>query len=386
MTTELDQALLTGDVESIDESLANMDLDGDLLFGEEGEDGEQEQTNQTVETPEAGDYPEVIDTTGQAQAKLAADVANGETGKGSDDPSGDVKADLLSDGVREIDGQLYIPVDPKNAQVLGKNGKHTIPYEVLESARNDAGGYKSKLADMEQELTQARSSAQRTQLLEKQLEEAGITPDKLPEELLNDPEAIQNIQDEIGGQAGAVIAALISKFAEAKGNEGTAATEQPSEQSQGQEVVNEALNAPANAELNSWSSEDPDRWQMALIIDNKLKNDPEFHSMSMQDRFTEVQRRVKASFNDPVQASIDQELAKKEQPEQGKQPNQPPAEAQTQIPNSPASLGGSSSDNSKQAAYGALAAQDPMALETSLASMSPEEVELFLANAATALD
>ncbi len=386
MTTELDQALSTGDADSIDESLSNMELDGDLLFGGEDEEGELQQTNQTVETPEVSDYPEVIDTTGQAQAKPETDVANGETGKGSDDPSGDAKADLLSDGVREIDGQLYVPVDPKNAHVLGKNGKHTIPYEVLESARNDAGGYKSKLAEMEQELTQVRGSAQRTQLLEKQLEEAGITPDKLPEELLNDPEAIQNIQDEIGGQAGAVIAALISKFAEAKGNNGAAATEQPSEQSQGPQVVDEALNAPENAELNSWSSEDPDRWQMALIIDNKLKNDPSFQSMSVQERFTEVQRRVKTSFGDPVQASIDQELAKQgQEPKQSKQPEQPPAEAQTQVPNSPTSLGGSPSTGS-QSAHEALAAQDPMALETSLASMSPEEVEAFLANAAIALD
>ncbi len=386
MTLELDQALLTGDADSINESLTGLELDEALLFGDDDEISEPTQANQTVVEPTDEDLPAVIDSTGSVPPASKEDVSEGAKAQGSDDPSGDAKTDLLSDGVREIDGQLYIPVDPKNAEVLGKGGKHTIPYALLESARKDAGAHKSRIHELEQELSQTRTQAQRAQLLEQQLEEAGITPDKLPEELLNDPEAIQSIKDEIGGQAGAVVAALIERFAAEKGASVPATTQQGSEtEDDGKSVVADALNAPENAELNSWMNDEPDRWQMALIIDNKLKNDPEFQTMSLQERFTEVQRRVKASFGDPIKASIEQELQKKEQPEQGKPKEELPPEAQTTIPNSPSSLGGSPTDT-KQAAHEALAAQDPMALETSLASMSPEEVEAFLANAAIALD
>ncbi|MCE7567543.1 hypothetical protein LZS85_15575 [Aliivibrio fischeri] len=370
MTLELDQALTTGDETAIDEALNEMELDEDLLFGDEDGSDSKTSDEQTVVVDSDKSLPEVIDTTKQEETKQP---------QGSDDPSNGELCDQLGDGVREIDGQLYVAVNADNAEVAGKNGKHTIPYSVLDKARTDGFKSQQRASELEGQLANEANNSKKMELFYKQLEEAGITPDKLPEELLNDPDALESLQDEIGGTAGQVITALVKQL-----QSKTQANEQP--QAVGE--IDAALASEDLAELRGWEANDKDRWDMAIIIDEKLKKDPQFNAMPLNERFAEVQRRVKTTFGDPVQASIEQSGQKPEtqQPQEpaAKEPQQS-AQDQALIPNSPSSLGGTTSDTS-QAAHEALASQDAFALENSLEKMSPEAVEEFLANAALALD
>ncbi len=365
MSTELDEALLTGNIDDIDALLGQIDLGGDLGVANGGEDtANLDTTDNTTAVNGETDQLDVIDT-----AKPNAGDGDQKTDTEPEVPSN-------NESVREIDGKLYVAVDPDNSVIASKGGKHTIPYAVLEQARNSSSDYQKRINELESQVSEATTAKQKAELLAKQLEDAGITPDQLPDELLRDPEALASIQDEVPGVAGQVITALVKQLQQNQPN-------QQANQNAGANEVDSALNCDGLAELRGWEKGDADRWDMALVIDNKLKSDPQFEALPLQERFGEVQRRVKLAFGDPVEASIQQENANKQAVKESNQP--PAAEDKNIIPNSPGSLGSTPQDTT-QAAHEALMGQDAMALEQSLSQMSPEKVEEFLANAVLALD
>ncbi|HDM8192328.1 TPA: hypothetical protein P0E30_003761 [Vibrio harveyi] len=383
--TDLDQALLSGNVEDIEALLEGMNLDDDqgILSGEEGgvESGANAETG--VDAGAGEDDLKVIDTTSQTTG--AAD----QTASTNEDPAqqpGNSGADEGIEDLVEIDGKYYLPVEPSKAAVASKDGNHTIPFAVLEKARKSASEANSKIQELESQLTENQTAQEKLALYAKQLDAAGITPDKLPNELLNDENALQMLQDELPETAANLLTALVKQAQKA-----TAAPTQKQEPAQqGANDVDSALDAEELAELKGWEEGDQDRWDMALVIDNQLKNNPQFQAMPLQERFAEVQRRVKAAFGDPVEASIQADKIANDQKkqEQGKPPAQDPQQQAAQqniIPNSPSSLGGSSTDTT-EAAHEALLNQDALALEKSLEQMSPEKVEEFLAQAAMGLD
>ncbi|HIF6165136.1 MULTISPECIES: hypothetical protein [Vibrio harveyi group] len=365
MTVELDQALLSGDVEGIEALLGEMDLGDDqgILSGEEtGSDSET--GNEKGEGETGADQLEVIDTT-----KPAGD-ADLQKPEQAENPKGE--------GVREIDGQLYVLVSPENTQIASKDGKHTIPYAVLEKARNSASEASSKISELEGKLAQSTTTQQKLELYAKQLSDAGLTPDKLPEELLNDDDALSALQDELPETAANLLTALVKQFKEKT----TPQEPQQQEPNNGADEVNSAFESDDLAPLREWEAGDADRWEMALVIDNKLKNDPQFQAMPLAQRFAEVQRRVQSAFGDPVQESIDK-MKQEQQPPANSE--QPAVDMKNHIPNSPSAIGGNSTDTTA-AANQALMNQDAFALEQSLAGMAPEKVEEFLAQALVALD
>lgn len=382
--TDLDQALLSGNVDDIDALLEGMNLDDDqgILSGEEGDVQSGANAETGVDAGAGEDDLKVVDTTSQTTGD--AD----QTASTNEDPAqqpGKSDAEGIEDLV-EIDGKYYLPVEPDKAAVASKDGNHTIPFAVLEKARKSASEANSKIQELESQLTENQTAQEKLALYAKQLDAAGITPDKLPNELLNDENALQMLQDELPETAANLLTALVKQAQNAT----AAPTQKQEPEQQGANDVDSALDAEELAELKGWEEGDQDRWDMALVIDNQLKNNPQFQAMPLQERFVEVQRRVKAAFGDPVEASIQADKIANDQKkqEQSKAPEQDPTKTADQtniIPNSPSSLGGSSTDTT-EAAHEALLNQDALALEKSLEQMSPEKVEEFLAQAAMGLD
>lgn len=372
MSQNLDQAVLSGDENLIDEAIEGMELDEALLFGDsDDEEFGQDDANQNIEaanTPEAeSNLPEVIDTTVPVEAA-----------EGSEAPAGDQNGEQNNTGYTEIDGKLYVEVNPDNAVVASKNGQHTIPYEVLARNRDQSSKLQEELEKARDELSQATTAQQKNEILVKQLEEAGITPDRLPEEMLNDPEAMNTIIDEIDGPAGQIIAAMFNKIQ---------SSQQPQQSQQaGSEPQSDPLDAPELAELKGWLNSDKDRWDMAVSIDAKLTNDPKFAGATMEERFAEVQKLVKESFQDPVAEGVKNELQNQKQGNQ----QQPPAQQQqqqspnAQIPNSPSSLSGGNLDT-KAAARQSMLDQDVHTLEAAMDGMSPDDLEALLMEAGESL-
>lgn len=372
MNQNLDQAVLTGDESLIDEALNGMELDEALLFGEEGEDFGHEDTNQNIEADqrlaEESNLPEVIDTTGTIDAA-----------KGSEAPASDQNGEQNNAGYTEIDGKLYIEVNADNAAVASKNGQHTIPYEVLARTRDNSSKFQDEVSQLKQQLDQATTAGQKNEILTRQLEEAGITPDRLPEEMLNDPQAMQTIIEEIDGPAGQIIAAMFNKI------QGEKQPQQP--QQAAQDGNADPLDAPELAELKGWLNSDKDRWDTAVSFDAKLMNDPKFAGASMEERFAEVQRLVKESFADPVAEAVNQDLQEKQADKQQQQ--QPPAQQQqqspqAQIPNSPSSLSGGNLDT-QASAQQAMLDQDVHGLEAAMNSMTADDLEALLQEASESL-
>lgn len=166
--------------------------------------------------------------------------------------------------------------------ILAKSGKHTIPYEVLEQARNEAKQLREQLAQSQQ----AQAERDKLQAL---MEKHGINPDVDPDDISQE-ELEQLAQDY--PDLGKSIAAITRKL-------------QKLEPQVAPQQVQPTLN-PVQAALQavpdlvSWREKDQDRFDFAIIVDEKLQADPAWQGKSLDERFAEATRRTKLAFGDEV--------------------------------------------------------------------------------------
>ncbi|WP_461606586.1 hypothetical protein [Aeromonas rivipollensis] len=166
--------------------------------------------------------------------------------------------------------------------ILAKSGQHTIPYEVLEQARNEAKQLREQLAQSQQ----AQAERDKLQAL---MEKHGINPDVDPDDISQE-ELAQLAQDY--PDLGKSIAAIASKL-------------QRLEQQAAPQPVTPATNPVQAAlqavpDLMNWREKDQDRFDFAIIVDEKLQADPAWQGKSLDERFAEAARRTKLAFGDEV--------------------------------------------------------------------------------------
>jgi hypothetical protein len=166
--------------------------------------------------------------------------------------------------------------------ILAKSGQHTIPYEVLEQARNEAKQLREQLAQSQQ----AQAERDKLQAL---MEKHGINPDVDPDDISQE-ELAQLAQDY--PDLGKSIAAIASKL-------------QRLEQQAAPQQVTPATNPVQAAlqavpDLMNWREKDQDRFDFAIIVDEKLQADPAWQGKSLDERFAEAARRTKLAFGDEV--------------------------------------------------------------------------------------
>lgn len=164
--------------------------------------------------------------------------------------------------------------------ILAKSGQHTIPYEVLEQARNEAKQLREQLAQSQQ----AQAERDKLQAL---MEKHGINPDVDPDDISQE-ELAQLAQDY--PDLGKSIAAIASKL-------------QRLEQQAAPQQVPLAINPVQAAlqavpDLMNWREKDQDRFDFAIIVDEKLQADPAWQGKSLDERFAEAARRTKLAFGD----------------------------------------------------------------------------------------
>ena len=156
--------------------------------------------------------------------------------------------------------------------ILAKSGKHTIPYEVLEQARNEAKQLREQLAQSQQ----AQAERDKLQAL---MEKHGINPDVDSDD----------ISQEDLGKSIAAIARKLQKLEPQVAPQQVQPTLNP---------VQAALQAVPD--LVSWREKDQDRFDFAIIVDEKLQADPAWQGKSLDERFAEAARRTKLAFGDEV--------------------------------------------------------------------------------------
>ncbi len=219
-----------------------------------------------------------------AEIEQAPDVEldNGTDTKQTDvEPApsaGEVAAGNEQAAANQVEEQANAP----EKVVMAKNGQHTIPYEVLEQARNEA-------KQLREQLTQAQQAQAERDKLQALLERNGIDPSVDPD-YISQEELEQLAQDYPDlGKSIATIARKLQKL------EPQAAPQQV------QPSANPARDAMQTIpDLVAWSNSDQDRFDMALAIDERLQADPAWSNKPLTERFTEVARRTKLAFGDEV--------------------------------------------------------------------------------------
>lgn len=238
-----------------------MDKNIDNLTGTESLD-ELEAMLEAIEREPDG---ELDDGTGTEQTDVQPAPSAGEVAAGNEQGS----TEQGGEGVAE----------PEKV-ILAKSGQHTIPYEVLEQARNEAKQLREQLAQSQQ------AQAERDKLAAV-LEQNGIELDTSDPDSI-DVAAIEELAQDYPdlGKPLAAIARKLQKL------------EQPA-----QPAINPVQAAlQAVPDLVSWREKDQDRFDFAIIVDEKLQADPAWQGKSLDERFAEAARRTKLAFGDEVQA------------------------------------------------------------------------------------
>ncbi|WP_421323206.1 hypothetical protein [Aeromonas veronii] len=246
-----------------------------------------------------------------AEIEQAPDVEldNGTDTKQTDvEPApsaGEVAAGNEQAAANQVEEQASAP----EKVVMAKNGQHTIPYEVLEQARNETKQLREQLAQAQQ----ARAERDKLQaLLEKNGIDPSVDPDNISKEELE--QLAQDYPDI--GKALMAVASKLDKL------EPQAAPQQV------QPSANPARDAMQTIpDLVAWSNSDQDRFDMALAIDERLQADPAWSNKPLAERFAEVARRTKLAFGDEVEAPP------------AKAPGKAAEKPADHIPSSPSELG-----------------------------------------------
>ncbi|MCH7373793.1 hypothetical protein MM182_00085 [Aeromonas sp. MR19] len=235
--------------------------------------------------------------------------------------------------------------------ILAKSGQHIIPYDVLEQARLDNKALREQLNLSQQ------AQAQRD-TLQALLEKHGINPDADPDQL-NQDEVEQLAKD--FPEIGKAMAAMARKIQQ---------LEQPVVVQPVQPVADPVQAAlQAVPDLIDWRDKDQDRFDFAIIVDEKLQVDPAWQGKSLDERFAEAARRTKLAFGDVVETV----------PPPAKAPSKEAETSADFIPSSPSALGQThQAPETGVARYGAMSQAD---LTAEMGAMTDAQLEALLEQA-----
>lgn len=238
-----------------------------------------------VEISDAAGVPASTETPVAQAAATVDQIKTGDTGVTP--PPG---VTVEQTGTSTI-GDVATEGQPKG--IAAQDGKHVIPYAVLEAARAESrrNAESQQRASIELEQTKRQ-----LQMLTQQVNQAGLTPAKLPEESQITPEQLAKIRDEFPDLSG-VFETLVQKIDYLQKANPVA---QPAPVESTGNPVTDALKA--TPELEGWQSSDPDRFSLAVHLDEKLKTDPAWKDKPLTERFNEVVKRTKAAYGESVEA------------------------------------------------------------------------------------
>ncbi|TQP08626.1 ATPase [Vibrio cholerae] len=233
-----------------------------------------------------------------------------------------------SQSVEGLDGDTDAasPTAEPNAKpdgILAKDQKHIIPMEVLERERQEKAQLRQELEELKaQRMIDVRN---------KQLEELGVAPADLPEDVTIDEKKLAALQEDYPELAPFFLA--MNNKIEALVSSGTVAASTTSPETESAAPVDNAeltTALQANADLQSWMSEGGARWNTAQQIDDHLASSSEWANRSYAERFEEVSKRVRLAFGDDPKLSAQEALSAAQEASR---------KAKNALPASPSELG-----------------------------------------------
>ncbi|HDY7624961.1 TPA: ATPase [Vibrio vulnificus] len=256
--------------------------------------------------------------------------------------------------------------------ILAKDQKHIIPMEVLERERQENAKLRQEVEELKAQSAQFDKAQRTIEVRNKQLEELGVAPADLPEDITIDADKLAALQEDYPELAPFFLA--MNNRIEALVANGTVApsvnSDTPSQAPAPE--VNTALTTAlqSNTDLQTWMSEGGPRWSAAQQIDDHLASSPEWANRSYAERFEEVSKRVRLAFGDEPRLSA-QDAKKAAQDAANK--------AKDSLPASPSELG-----NTNRSGNSDLMNRVENASEAELSalfdSLTPAQIEQVLAN------
>ncbi|EGR0310945.1 ATPase [Vibrio cholerae] len=241
-----------------------------------------------------------------------------------------------SQSVEGLDGDTDAasPTAEPNAKpdgILAKDQKHIIPMEVLERERQEKAQLRQELEELKAHSAQLEKAQRMIDVRNKQLEELGVAPADLPEDVTIDEKKLAALQEDYPELA-PFFWAMNNKI-EALVSSGTVAASTTSPETESAAPVDNAeltTALQANADLQSWMSEGGARWNAAQQIDDHLASSSEWANRSYAERFEEVSKRVRLAFGDEPKLSAQEALSAAQEASR---------KAKNALPASPSELG-----------------------------------------------
>ncbi|HGA5700426.1 TPA: hypothetical protein ACIS09_003142 [Salmonella enterica subsp. enterica serovar Birkenhead] len=249
--------------------------------------------------------------------------------------------------------------------ILARDGKHVIPYDVLEAERAE----KQRLTQRyEQQLAEEQ---RKIDLLTSQIKQAGMTPDPLPEDARISDEQIAKIREDYPEVANA-LTLMARKYDYLQAQvQGAQPQQQVEEQDNSAAVA--ALNA--TPDLAEWQRSDPDRFAVAVHLDGKLQNDPAWKGKPLTERFAEVARRTRAAYGEaPPEPVVEQDKNQKVLAAAADKVAK--ADAAAALPDSPSDVGNTAA--APQDKFERLLAASHSEAAELMSTMSEEEINAIL--------
>ncbi|QYO72137.1 ATPase [Vibrio cholerae] len=241
-----------------------------------------------------------------------------------------------SQSVEGLDGDTDAasPTAEPNAKpdgILAKDQKHIIPMEVLERERQEKAQLRQELEELKAHSAQLEKAQRMIDVRNKQLEELGVAPADLPEDVTIDEKKLAALQEDYPELAPFFLA--MNNKIEALVSSGTVPASTTSPETESAAPVDNAeltTALQANADLQSWMSEGGARWNAAQQIDDHLASSSEWTNRSYAERFEEVSKRVRLAFGDEPKLSAQEALSAAQEASR---------KAKNALPASPSELG-----------------------------------------------
>ncbi len=243
--------------------------------------------------------------------------------------------DLSNDDGKEGDTDAASPPaapDLSPEGILAKDQKHIIPMAVLERERQEKAQLRQEVEQLKAKAAQLDKAERLIALRNHQLEDYGVAPADLPEDLKVSDDKLAELREEYP-QLGDAIVALNNKIDALAANRVEVDPSPPPAPAPPQAPATDTELTAAlqgNADLQSWLSQGDPRWSAAQQIDSHLSSRPEWANKSYAERFDEVSKRVRLAFGDEPKPSAQDAL----QAAQTVSRN-----AQQALPDSPSELG-----------------------------------------------
>ena len=261
--------------------------------------------------------------------------------------------------------------EPKPVET--RDGKHTIPYSVLEGARKEAVTLRTQLEEVQrqnEEITQKLAVAP-----PEEKADAAQPPDSFEDRFKNlYGRSVTEFREEFGEDLAAMFEAQTKNTIELESqigeiSQGTQARADQ-EQVEVKRMVQEAIDQ--NTILSDWQQNNPILWEAARALDiAMLRSEPDkWASHSLSERFDEVCRQM---GRDPEKAAVE-----KSQEDLDRKADEKVAQAKTRAPTSLSEFpGGAPAD---QSAMESIERLSTVELAAKMESMTVAQQEAFLSN------